>query len=248
MTNSTADWSGRVVVVTGAGSGIGAATARRFHGAGAQVVLVDVQDSAEKVAADLGTGAFPVVADVGTADGWSAVERVCADLGSVDVLVSNAALHRRAPLAELDPADWDAQLAVNLTAAYLGLRALLPGLRRSAGSVVIVSSVHALLGLPGSPAYAATKGALTALSRQVAVEYPPVRVNCVLPGPILTPAWDGVSEADRAHSVEATALKRFGTPDEVAAAIDFLASDAASYITGTTLVVDGGWSITKDSV
>jgi NAD(P)-dependent dehydrogenase (short-subunit alcohol dehydrogenase family) len=112
---------------------------------------------------------------------------------------------------------------------------------------VLVSSVHALIGLPGHPAYAASKAALVALTRQVAVDYAPVRVNCVLPGPILTPAWDAVGEADRARSVAATVLKRFGRPDEVASAIEFLASDAASFVTGTTLVVDGGATITRDT-
>ena len=114
--------------------------------------------------------------------------------------------------------------------------------------MVITSSVHALVGLPGHPAYAASKGGLTALTRQLAVEYgPDVRVNCVLPGPILTPAWDGITDEDRARSVEQTVAGRFGRPDEVAAAIAFLASGDATYITGASLPVDGGWTIYKTS-
>jgi NAD(P)-dependent dehydrogenase (short-subunit alcohol dehydrogenase family) len=247
MASSKAQWADRVVVVTGAASGIGAATARRLHAGGAGVVLVDVRESVKARADELGEGAEYVIADVASADGWADVGFACDALGRVDVLVSNAAHHIGGPLVELEPADWDRQIGVNLTGTYLGLRTLLPRLQRTEGRVVIVSSVHAVLGLPGHPAYAAAKGALTALTRQVAVDYAPVRVNCVLPGPILTPMWDGVTEADRAKSIDSTLLKRFGEPDEVAAAIEFLASDAASFITGATLVVDGGQTITRDS-
>jgi len=243
VTRSSVDWSGRVVAVTGAASGIGAAVTRRCHAAGAEVVAVDLRESA-----DLGERSKVVIGDVASSDTWAEVADACRSLGRLNVLVSNAARHISAPLLDLEPADWDAQLAVNLTATYHGLHALLPLLQESSGSVVMVSSVHALIGLPGNPAYAASKAALTALTRQVAVDYAPVRVNCVLPGPIQTPAWDGVAEEDRARTANATVLKRLGEPDEVAAAIEFLASDAASYITGTTLVVDGGVTITRDVV
>jgi NAD(P)-dependent dehydrogenase (short-subunit alcohol dehydrogenase family) len=242
MASSLVDWSGRVVVVTGAASGIGAAAAQRFHAGGAHVVAVDIRDHAR-----VDERYSVLVSDVASAEGWAEVAETCRSLGRLDVLVSNAARVVVAPLTELDPADWDAQLAINLTGTYYALRELLPMLEQTAGRVVMVSSVQAVLGLPGHPAYAATKAALTALARQVAVDYASVRVNCVLPGPILTPMWDRVSDPDRARSVDSTVLKRLGEPDEVAAAIEFLASDAASYITGATLVVDGGQTITRDS-
>jgi NAD(P)-dependent dehydrogenase (short-subunit alcohol dehydrogenase family) len=108
--------------------------------------------------------------------------------------------------------------------------------------------VHALVGLPGHPAYAAAKGGLTALTRQLAVEYgPAVRVNCVLPGPILTPTWDRVGHEERQLSIRQTVAGRFGEPREVAAVIAFLACDEASFMTGASVVVDGGWSIFKAS-
>jgi NAD(P)-dependent dehydrogenase (short-subunit alcohol dehydrogenase family) len=247
-------FAGRVAVVTGAAGGIGAATARRLAGEGAAVVLADLKPADEVVAGigRAGGRAVAVAADVAEEAGWAAVaDAARTAFGPVDVLVSNAFTVEVAAAGETSRASWDRQLAVCLTGAFLGVRALLPDLRRdgaTGGSIVIVSSVHALVGLPGHPAYAAAKGGLVALGRQLAVEYGPgVRVNCVLPGPILTAAWDRVGADDRARSVAETVAGRFGTPAEVAAAVAFLASPEASYITGTTLVVDGGWTAVKSS-
>lgn len=236
--------SGKVAVVTGAASGIGAAVVERFLAEGARVIAVDVAGQA----ADR-PEVLAITGDVADAATWRRIADVArAEFGRLDVLHSNASVVVRAPAHEMAEDDWDRQLAVNLTATYLGVKACLGLLRENRGAVVLSSSVHALVGIPLHPAYAAAKGGLVSLGRQLAVEYgPEVRVNTVLPGPILTPAWDGIGEEDRRRSAAATAAARFGRPDEVAAAVTFLACEESSYVTGACLVVDGGWTAVKDS-
>lgn len=243
-----------VALVTGASSGIGAATAERLAAEGASVLLADIaersgREVAEGIRAQGNRAAFMAL-DVSSDDDWEAARhRVHELFGPLDVLCSNAFVHRNAAAHELSRQAWDAGLAVNLTPLFLGVRTFLEDLRARRGSVIAVSSVHAHFGLPGRPGYAAAKGGLTALVRQLAVEYGSagIRVNAILPGPILTPAWDAIDDADRRASAAATALDRLGDPAEVAAAVAFLASADASYVTGAELVVDGGWSVRKES-
>jgi NAD(P)-dependent dehydrogenase (short-subunit alcohol dehydrogenase family) len=247
-------FAGKTAIVTGAAGGIGAATVERLLSEGASVALFDlstskVHDAAERLRSR-GFKAASYICDVSSEESWAwAVAKTRADLGPIHVLVSNAANFDMSPAHELSRTSWDHQIAVNLTATLLGFKACLDDLKATRGSVVLVSSVHASLGFPGRAAYAASKAGLTGLGRQLAVEYAQaVRVNWVLPGPILTPAWDGRSPEDRIVTEQTTLEKRLGRPEEVAATIVFLASDDASYITAQGIVVDGGMTAWREGI
>ncbi|WP_436499148.1 SDR family NAD(P)-dependent oxidoreductase [Actinokineospora sp. HUAS TT18] len=228
-------FTGKTALVTGGASGIGAATARRLAAEGASVVVTDIDgDGGAAVAAEVG-GRYLHLDATSEAD-WARV----ADLGELDVLHLNVG-HKppKTPPHELAVEAWDAVQHMTLRSAFLGVRATVPLLRPRSGCVVVTGSIHALVGMPGATAYAAAKGGLDAMVRQLAAEYgPDIRVNAVHPGPIRTPSW---GEWTGAEHIARTLAKRAGTPEDVAAAVAFLASADAAYVTGAALPVDGGW-------
>lgn len=248
---------GKRVLVTGGGAGIGQAAARRLAAEGARIAVADIDGAAagttvELIGADGGT-ATPITADVGDPDAVAAmVESAAASLGGLDVLVNNAGVAIPGGVDSLGLDDWDRVVAVNLRSMWLAAKHALPHLRSAnGGAVVNLSSLQATLGFPGWTGYAATKGAIISMTRQMAVELAAdrIRVNAIAPGTIMTPMNERIlAEADDPEEVERTwgslhALGRYGQPDEVAGVIAFLASDDASFITGHCLPVDGGASI-----
>ena len=168
-----------------------------------------------------------------------------AKFGRLDIVHNNAFAVTVKPTHKLTEEEWHRQLDVSLTAIFLSVRAAIGELRKRRGVIINTSSVHAVMGFLGHAAYDAAKGGACSLTRQLAAEYAPeVRVNAIIPGGIATSAWGERHDDVRAWERQ-TPAGRLGTPEEIAAAVAFLASDEASYITGASLVVDGGWSVMK---
>jgi NAD(P)-dependent dehydrogenase (short-subunit alcohol dehydrogenase family) len=241
-------FDGKVAIVTGGASGIGAATARRFATEGAAVVVADLDvPSVDDATTPAGLDIVYQRCDVARLPDWQElVETTLSEHGRIDIVHNNAYTVTIKPTDELEEDDWDRQIDVCLKQVFLSVKTCISHLRASRGSIVNTSSVHAAIGYPNYAAYDAAKGGVCALTRQLAAEFgPDVRVNAVLPGAIMTPAWDHTTDAERQGVCERTPARRMGRADEVAAAVCFLASEDASFITGASLAVDGGWTITK---
>lgn len=243
-------FEGKTAIVTGGSSGIGLACVRRLAEMGARVVNVDLQDMSPEVREELGNNVRYVSADLGNATRAAEVVGECqVQFGGLDVLICNAAYvaHRGGGVGETALAEWTKQLDVTLTGTFSIIQAaLVPMQQQRHGAIVTIASIGGLVPFAAAAAYSIAKAGVLQMTRSVAIDYGSygIRCNAVAPGPIDTPTFsliknDPYELADREAR---TALGRIGRPEEVASAVVFLASDDASFITGATLTVDGGWS------
>jgi NAD(P)-dependent dehydrogenase (short-subunit alcohol dehydrogenase family) len=242
--------STRVALVTGAASGIGLATAKQFLLDGHRVAMVDRSSDIEKIAREHGDNATPLIADVGRADDVRAVmHEVEKRFGRCDILVNNAGIHPKKDggkwkIEEIPLEQWNDVLAINLTASFLFCQLALPLMRKQGwGRIVNISSRGGRTVSPVASAhYAATKAGMIGFTRILALEGAPDRItaNCVAPGPIETAMTAGSSAEVRAAFAKAVPLGRYGDPQDIAATVAFLASDAAAFITGAVFDVNGG--------
>ncbi len=242
--------AGKIVLISGGARGMGAAEAHLFAREGARVVVGDILDAeGAAVASAIGEAAAFVRLDVTREDDWTrAVALAVARFGALNVLVNNAGIGGSSRVEDTTTEAWDRVMDVNAKGVFLGTRAAIPALRRAGGgSIVNIASQLGLVGMDdSSPQYTASKGAVRLLTKTTALQYARegIRCNSVHPGPILTP----MTEQRRADPVvyqrmlSRIPMGRYGTADEVALAVLYLASDESAFVTGSELVIDGGWT------
>ena len=239
---------GRTALVTGGASGIGEATCRALAAAGAAVIIVDLDLArAESLAAQL-PGASTLILDIADE---SAVNAALSPLAALDILVNSAGIGLVGDIVETKAADFQRVFRVNVEGSYLVTKALLPKLLSAQGCIVNIGSVAGLIGIKRRFAYCASKGAIVAMTRQLAVEYAGrLRVNCVCPGTVDTPFVEGYLEQYHKHEKEKVRAElnfrqpigRLGMPQEIAHMILYLCSAEAAFVTGSILTIDGGWT------
>lgn len=256
--------AGKIALVTGAASGIGRATAQLLAWEGASVLATDRDEpgaagTADAIRAAGGSARSSALDIVSEVDWEAAIAQTLVTWGGLHILVAAAGITFARPVTEMTLAEWRQVLAVNLDSAFLGTKHAIPALRRSGGgSIVIVSSASGIKAAPGASAYAASKAGLRLFAKSVALECAQagdgIRINTVHPAGVMTPMWKqsdfwdallaehGEEAAVWQALAAATPLKRFATPEDIAQAILYLASDESAYVTGTELVIDGGYT------
>lgn len=248
-------WEGKVIIVTGGGGGIGRAIAHKFTGAGATVVVVGrTLGKVEAVATEITEMGFHAVAMAADVSSEADVERVIRDtlnlFGRIDVMVNNAAVCPQVRLTDMSLGEWNGVITNNLTSVFLFCRGVIPSMLEQGGGVIVnVSSVHALATLDGYSAYSASKAGIVGLTRAIALDYAKqnIRANTVLPGAVQTPmlessikSLDTPREEIMKEWDDSQPIGRVGQPEEIAAVVMFAASSENSFMTGATLVADGG--------
>lgn len=247
------DLTGKAAIVTGGSKGLGLAMAAGLASAGADILLVnrsavDGERSAKELSISFGTRVLSFAADITSQEQTEAMVRFALDgLGRVDILINSAGINIRGPIDEISPSEFKQVMDVNVNGTWLASRAVTPLMKsQRSGRIINVASTLGLVGLANRTPYTASKGAVVQMTRALALELAPynIMVNAICPGPFLTEMNIPIAESDDARNIilGATALQRWGHLKEIQGAAIFLASEAASYMVGSILAVDGGWT------
>ena len=247
------DLTGRVAIVTGGSKGLGQAMAAGLASAGADVVIVsrhldEATAAADEIARDFGHKAIGVQADVTSADDTEAmVERTVATFGKIDILIANAGINIRGAIDEISVEEFKQVQDTNVTGVWLCCRAVVPHMKKAGyGRIILLGSTLGVVGLADRTPYASSKGAVVQMTRALGLEFAKLGITCnaICPGPFLTPMNLPIADKPQTKQfiVGAVAMERWGELREIQGAAIFLASDAASYVTGSLLTVDGGWT------
>lgn len=240
--------NGKVAVITGAGSGMGAAMVEAFCAEGAKVVAADISGKQNALAERIGSACYPVQVDVSDGDSIQAMlASAIKQFGRLDILCNNAGIQGAyGKTADYDLTEFDRVWATNGRGVFMGMKYAIPlMLKTGGGSIINTSSMAALVVFPAMPAYSASKAAVSMLTKLTAAEYAAenIRVNAILPGAIDTGMTQAMPSADLAAAVKATPMGRIGRPSEIANLAVFFASDESSFVTGTLVPVDGGYTL-----
>lgn len=241
--------AGKVALISGAASGIGAAHVRVFSAEGAKVVAGDIQESQGAAVVDevnrKGGDAVFIRLDVSQESAWAnAVQAAVSRFGKLTTLINNAGVYWPQGVEAETVENWQKMIGINQSGVWFGMKAAIPALRDAGGGAIVnISSLYGILGSPGSIAYHATKGAVRTMSKAAALEYVKqgIRVNSIHPGMINTPIIGNLTEEGDAAIRAAIPMGRMGKPEEIAYGSLYLCSDEAAYVTGIELVIDGGW-------